>query len=71
MTLKQLLRVLSCDNITICYAGFGERIYKGPFKSIPEKILEHCGNFYVTLVLPNLYSIYIEIHENKGFTEDE
>lgn len=73
MTLKQLLRVLSCDGLTICYAGFGERIYKGPFKEIPEKILEHFGNFYVTLVIPNsaLYSIYIEIHENKGFIEDE
>lgn len=72
MTLKQLLTVLDCDNITICYAGFGERIYKGPLKEIPTSVLEHYSNFYVTLLIPNnIQSIYIEIHENKGFASVE
>ena len=67
MTLKQLLLVLDCSTIKICYAGFGQRIYKGPLKEIPENILEHYNSFYVTLIIPELDNAYIEIHENKNF----
>lgn len=69
MTLKQLLTVLDCDNITICYAGFGERIYKGKLSEFKN---EHYLNFYVTYLISSISdSVYVEIHENKGFAEDE
>lgn len=66
MTVKDLLYVLDCSLITICYAGFGERIYKGPVTgNIPQYVL----NYYVTLIIPHLDSVYIEVHENSAFLD--
>jgi len=65
MKLKQLLYVLDCANITICYAGFGERIYKG---SISGNIPKHALEYYITLITPiNHDNIYVEVHENEHF----
>ncbi len=69
-TLKQLLKTLYCDYITICYAGFGERIYKGLIKEIPQSILSHYSSFYVSCVLPQDNGVYVEVHENKNFLEE-
>ena len=30
MKVKEFISIVDCSYITICYAGFGERIYKGP-----------------------------------------
>lgn len=68
MKLKQLLKILNCENITICYAGFGERLYKGKVKDFN---IEHYFEFYITYLQPSYNdSIYVEIHENKNFLEN-
>jgi len=66
--LSSLLKVLDCDTITVCYAGFGERIYEGKLKDFTN---EHYLNFYVTYISPNFNHAYIEIHENKNFIDEE
>lgn len=71
MTVKQLLTVLECDSITICYAGFGQRIYKGTvIDLIKNPKCSYVLNYFVTLVIPHDNHIYIEVHENKNFLED-
>lgn len=66
MQIKDLLSVLDCSTVTICYAGFGERIYKGPINdNIPSYVL----NYFVTVIIPKNDSAYIEVHENMAFLD--
>ena len=71
MKVKEFISIVDCSYITICYAGFGERIYKGPLTgNIPTHALE----YYVTYILPGNDKVYIEVHENAYFSipkEDE
>ena len=65
--LKQFLNFLDCtDEVTLCYASNGRRLYKGPLDTIPEHLLE----YYVTLAIPKTGSMYLEIHERESFREE-
>ena len=65
-TVKSLLKVLDCDEIRICYAGFGQSIYRGPLENVPTYVLK----YFVTLIIPNNNYLYIEVTEIATFLDD-
>ena len=69
MQLKDLLKVIQKEFvvITIAYATTGHRLFKGSCKELEN---DYLLNFYVTLLIPGIDKLYIEVHENKNFLED-
>lgn len=65
-TVENLLKVLDCEEIRICYASFGQPIYRGPLNKVPNYVLK----WFVTLVIPNNNYLYIEVTEIATFLDD-
>ena len=63
--IKKLKQLRTKNQVCICYARTGHKLYKGPRKNIPS----HLKNYYVyQKINNNLYS-YIEIIEDKEWFE--
>ena len=61
--IKKLKQIRTKNQVCICYARTGDRLYKGPKQNIPE----HLKEYYVyQKINNNLYS-YIEIVEDKAW----